>query len=157
VNFKKAVKVTPHLQNAWMPGLGALRAQDRPHIDAEDTRLLNGSADVDGALQQHQPHAHRWDFAIAYRHSNRQKDCVYWVEMHTAIDKEVKVVLDKLHWLRAWLAADGKLLSQFERDFVWISSGATSFTSTAPKVKLIAQHGLQYKAKVLRIPSLRRS
>ncbi len=157
MNFKKAVKATPHLQNAWMPGLGALRAQDRPHISAEDTRKLTGSADVDGALRAHQPNAHRWDFAIAYRHSNRQQDCVYWVEMHTAIDKEVKVVLAKLHWLQTWLAADGKLLTQFECDFVWVSSGATSFTSTAPKVKLIAQHGLQYKAKVLRIPSVRRS
>ena len=157
MNFKSAVKATPLLENAWMPGLGALRAQDRPHIDAEDTRLLNGSADVDGALQQHQPHAHRWDFAIAYRHSNRDQDFVYWVEMHTAIDKEVKVVLAKLDWLRAWLATDGKLLSQFERDFVWVSTGATSFTSTAPKVKLIAQHGLQYKAKVLRIQTVRRS
>jgi len=77
--------------------------------------------------------------------------------MHTAIDKEVKVVLAKLHWLQTWLEADGKLLTQFECDFVWVSSGATSFTSTAPKVKLIAQHGLQYKAKVLRIPSVRRS
>src|SRR5260370_30357182 len=140
-----------------MPGLGALRREDKPHIAAEDTRLLTGSADVDAALRAQQPHAHRWDFAIAYRHSNRQRDCVYWVEMHTAIDKEVKVVLDKLHWLRAWLAADGKLLSQFERDFVWISSGATSFTSTAPKVKLIAQYGLQYKPKLLRISSVRGS
>jgi hypothetical protein len=157
VTFKRAVNATPHLQNAWMPGLGALRAQDRPHIIAEDTRLLKGSVDVDGALQQHQPDAHRWDFAIAYRHSNRQQDCVYWVEMRTAIDKEVKVVLDKLHWLRTWLATDGRLLRQFERDFVWVSSGATSFTYTAPKIKQLAQQGLRYQGRVLRIPSLRLS
>ncbi|MGC2530116.1 MAG: hypothetical protein WA639_20400 [Candidatus Acidiferrum sp.] len=155
MTFKQAVKATPRLGDAWMSGLGALRAQDRPHINAEDTRLLTGSADVDGALREHQPNAHRWDFAIAYLHSNRQQDCVYWVEMHTAIDKEVKVVLAKLNWLRTWLATDGKLLNKFERDFIWVSSGATSFTNTAPKVKLIAQYGLQYKAKVLRIPSVR--
>ncbi len=157
MNFRKAVNTTPHLQNAWMPGLGALRAQDRPHVIAEDTRLLRGSADVDGALREHQPDAHRWDFAIGYRHSNRHKDCIYWVEMHTAIDKEVKIVLDKLHWLRAWLADDGRPLSQFERDFVWVSSGATSFTHTAPKIKQLAQQGLQYQGKALRIPSARRS
>ena len=157
MTFKKAVKTTPNLQNAWMPGLAALRGQDRPHISAEDPRMLGGSVDVDGALQQYQPNAHRWDFAIGYRHSNRQKDCIYWVEMHTAIDKEVNVVLDKLTWLRTWLAADGQPLSQFERDFVWVSSGATSFTYTAPKVKRMAQHGLQYKGRVLRIRSVRQA
>jgi hypothetical protein len=155
VSFKRKVKETPHLQNAWMAGLGALRAQDRPHIVAEDTRFLQGSVDVDGALQEHQPNAHRWDFAIGFRHSNRRKDCIYWVEMHTAIDKEVKVVLDKLRWLRTWLATDGEPLSQFERDFVWVSSGATSFTHTAPKIKQIAEHGLQYRGRVLRIPCVR--
>jgi len=146
---------TPHLANAWLSGLGALRAQDRPHLDPEDPRRLRGSADVDSALRAHQPDAHRWDFAIGYRHSNRTKDCVYWVEIHTANDKEVKVVLDKLRWLRAWLADGGNLLNQFERDFIWVSSGSTSFTLGAPQLKQFAQLGLQHKGRVLRIPSVR--
>jgi hypothetical protein len=155
VTFKKAVRKTPHLANAWMQGLGALRAQDRPHVVPEDPRRLKGSADVDSKLQGHQPDAHRWDFAIGYRHANRKKDCVYWMEIHTANDKEVKVVLDKLRWLRAWLAGDGNLLDQFERDFIWVSSGATSFTLGAPQLKQFAQLGLQHKGRVLRIPSVR--
>jgi hypothetical protein len=155
VNFKRAVSKTPHLTNAWMAGLGALRAQDRPHVAPEDPRRLKGSADVDSALLGRQPNAHRWDFAIGYRHANRQNDCVYWIEIHTANDKEVKVVLDKLRWLRAWLTGDGKFLNQFERDFIWVSSGTTSFTLGAPQVKQFAQLGLQHKGKVLRIPSVR--
>jgi hypothetical protein len=157
VSFRKTIKKTPHLKNAWMPGLGALRAQDRPHIAAADPRLLKGSVDVDAALQKQQPNAHRWDFAIGYRHSNRQEDCVYWVEIHTAEDKEVNVVLDKLHWLRQWLAAGGKPMDHFERDFIWVSSGATSFTLTSPQIKRFAQLGLQHKGRVLRIPSVRPS
>ena len=94
MSFKMAVTKTPHLAGAWMPGLGALRAQDKPHVAPEEPRRLKGSADVDTALQHHQPNAHRWDFAIGYRHANRSKDCVYWVEIHTASDKEVNVVLD---------------------------------------------------------------
>jgi len=140
-----------------MPGLGALRAQDRPHVVAQNTRLLQGSANVDSALQKQEPNAHRWDFAIAYRHTNRRNDCIYWVEMHTAIDKEVKVVLDKLRWLRNWLTGGGKLLNQFERDFIWASSGATSFTLTSPQVKQFAQLGLQHKGRVLHIPNKRPS
>jgi len=116
-----------------------------------------GSADVDSALRAHEPNAHRWDFAVGHRHTNRQKDCVYWVEIHTANDKEVKVVLDKLRWLKSWLARPGSLLNQFERDFVWVSSGSTSFTLGAPQRKTFAQLGLQHKGKVLRIPTLRPS
>ncbi len=155
MTFKRAVGKTPHLQNAWMQGLGALRARDRPHVVPEDPRLLKGSADVDSALQPHEPQAHRWDFAIGFRHANWLKDCVYWVEIHTANDREVNVVLDKLRWLRHWLAGDGRLLNQFERDFIWVSSGATSFTLGAPQLKRFAQLGLQHKGGVLRIPSMR--
>lgn len=155
MSFKRAVRRTPHLQSAWTEGLGALRAQDRSHVVPEDPRLLRGSADVDSALRPHEPNAHRWDFAIGYRHTNRQEDCVYWVEIHTASDREIGVVLDKLRWLRAWLAGSGSLLNQFERDFVWVSSGATSFTLGAPQLKQFAQLGLQHKGRFLRIPSRR--
>jgi hypothetical protein len=155
VSFKKAVQKTPHLTIGWKSGLGALRAQDRPHVVAENPRLLKGSADIDSALQAVEPNAHRWDFAIGFRHTNRQRDCVYWVEIHTANDKAVNVVLDKLRWLRQWLAGDGKLLSEFERDFIWVSSGVTSFTLDAPRLKQFAQFGLQHKGRILRIPSAR--
>jgi hypothetical protein len=155
VIFKKAVRVTPHLENAWWPGLQAMRTQDRPHVAAQDPNRLKGSVDVDGALQAQQPTANRWDFAIAYRHENRQKDCVYWVEIHTANDKEVKVVLKKLRWLRQWLNDGGALLKQFERDFIWVSSGPTSFTLTTPYLKQFAELGLQHRGRVLRIPNIR--
>jgi hypothetical protein len=151
MTFKSAVSRTPHLAAAWIPGLGALRAQDRPHIDPEDPRQLKGSADIDGALQQLHPNAHRWDFAIGYRHTNRRQDCIYRVEIHTANDKEVKAVLDKLSWLLTWLKGDGIHLSRFERDFVWVSSGPTSFTLGSPQLKRFAQRGLQYKGRILRI------
>ncbi|HEV3036588.1 MAG TPA: hypothetical protein VHA33_02255 [Candidatus Angelobacter sp.] len=157
MSFKKAVRMTPHLQNAWMQGLGALRSQDRPHVAPEDPRRLTGSADVDSALRPNEPNAHRWDFAIGHRHINRKKECVYWVEIHTASDKEVKVVLDKLRWLKTWLAGPGSLLNQFERDFVWVSSGQTSFTIGAPQRKKFALLGLQHKGRVLRIPNMRLS
>lgn len=155
MSFRRAVEVTPHLRDAWRPGLQALRARDRPHIVPNNPRSLKGSADVDSALQAHDPDAHRWDYAIGYRHTNRRQDCIYWVEVHTASDREVKVVLDKLLWLRSWLARDGRLLSRFECDFVWVSSGATSFTLSAPQLKRFAELGLQHKGRALRIPSVR--
>ncbi len=118
--------------------------------------MLTGSVDIDTALRDQEPDAHRWDFAIGYRHTNRAKDCIYWVEVHTANDAEVRVVLGKLRWLRGWLARDGSALRDFEGDFIWVSSGSTSFTLSAPKLKQFAQLGLQHKGKILRIPSVRR-
>ena len=155
MTFKQAVEKTSNLQHAWNPGLQALRAQDRPHIEAQDTRRLAGSADVDAALQAEQPNAHRWDFGIGFRHTNRVEECVYWVEIHTASDGEVNVVFDKLRWLKDWLKGDGKILNQFEREFIWVSSGATAFTLNAPQRKAFAELGLQQKGMVLRIPNVR--
>ena len=155
MSFKRAVGLTPHLQNALKPGLRALQAQDRPHVNPEDPRRLQGSVDVDSALQCRQPDANRWDFAIGYRHANRQRDFIYWVEVHTAADNQVKVVLKKLRWLRSWLHGEGNPLDHFDREFIWVSSGATSFTLDAPQRKQFAQCGLEHKGRVLRIPSTR--
>ena len=77
------------------------------------------------------------------------------MEIHTASDKEVNVVLDKLRWLKQWLKGDGQRLALFERDFIWVSSGGTSFTLTSPQQKQFAVLGLQHKGRVLRIPDRR--
>ena len=110
---------------------------------------------MDVALQQEEPNANRWDFGIGYQHVNRIEEVVYWVEVHTASNAEVNVVLNKLQWLKAWLKGDGKLLDGFEREFIWVSSGATAFTLNAPQRKAFAELGLQQKGQVLRIPDVR--
>jgi hypothetical protein len=155
VAFKEAVEQTPHLQDAWKSGLGALRRRDKPHVVAEDTRLLTGSAYVDKALETVEPHAHRWDYAIGYRHTNLQDEWLYWVEIHTASDGEIGVVLEKLRWLQDWLLRDGRRLNQFAREFVWISSGPTMFTRTSPQQRRFALLELQYKGRVFKIPKKR--
>ena len=151
MNFKQAIEVTPGLENAYMPGLRALRSADRPHIDPAVPRCLTGSVDIDSALQRIEPHANRWDFAIAYKHANRTAEYVYWVELHTASDSEVKVVIKKALWLQTWLKMEGKPLSKFECEIVWVSSGATTFTLSAPQKKQMAQAGLRHRGSRLRI------
>jgi hypothetical protein len=151
MTFKEAVEKTPGLKNAHKLGLQALRAEDRPHVVAEDTRSLTGSVDIDTAFQKLDPNANRWDFAIAYQHANRTAEFIYWLELHTASDSQVKVVIKKALWLRNWLRDTGKLLGNFEREIVWVSSGATSFTLSAPQVKQMAQVGLQHRGSMLRI------
>lgn len=156
MNFQQAVGKIPALKNSWCPGLQALRAEDKPHIEAEDPRRLTGSVDVDTAYQKLMPQSNRWDFGIAFRHSDRDKEVVYWVELHTASDSQVKVVIKKAQWLLEWLKGDGKPLAGFEKEIVWVSSGATTFTRSSPQKKLMAMAGLQHVGGKLHIPTKRK-
>lgn len=155
MTFREAVQRTRGLENAWRDGFQALRAEDKPHIQAEKTRALRGSVDIDAAYQQAEPHANRWDFAIGYQHSNREKEVVYWVELHTASDSQIKVVIRKAQWLLSWFTGAGKRLSRFEKEILWVSSGATKISPTAPQRKQMAQAGLRQVGGILRIPEKR--
>lgn len=153
MGFKEVVEATPNLQGKWKAGLGALRAEDKPHIKPEDTSTtrLRGSIDIDTAWIPLDPQGNRWDFAIGYQHENRSDEFVYWVETHTGSDSQVKVMMKKLAWLKAWFKAEGKELAKFDRMFVWAPSGATSFTEGATQVKRLADQGLHYSGSVFRI------
>lgn len=157
MSFKTAVEQAVHLENAWKPGLQALRAEDRLHINPQDPRKLRGSVDVDTAWQQLDPQGNRWDFGIAYQHTNRNEEFVYWVETHTASDSQVKKVIKKAQWLLNWLKTDGKNLAQFEREILWVSSGATSFTLISPQKKQMALAGLKHCGSKLRILDQRKN
>lgn len=156
MNVEQAAGKIEALKNAWRPGLQALRAEDKPHIEAEDPRKITGSVDVDKAYQKLIPQSNRWDFGIAFQHSNRDKEVVYWVELHTASDSQVKVVIKKAQWLLQWLRDEGKPLAAFEKDIIWVSSGATTFTRSSPQRKLMAQAGLQHVGGKLHIPTKRK-
>ena len=152
---EEAVNATPHLNGKWESGLQALRPEDKPHIKAADTRAITGSVDVDAALMRVVPNANRWDFAIGYQHVDRDSECLYWVELHTASDSQVDVVLRKLRWLMRWLAGAGKALDKFERDFVWVSSGRTDYTLNGPQRRAFADLALRQTGGILHIPKKR--
>jgi len=156
MKFKEATEKTRGLENAYKVGLQALRAEDKPHIHAEDSRSLTGSVDIDLAYRDTDPHGNRWDFAIAYQHTNREAECIYWVELHTASNSEIKKVIKKAAWLRDWLNNTGTLLEKFERDILWVSSGSTRLALSAPQQKQMAQAGLQQTGSRLHIPKKRR-
>ena len=149
MTFKQAVAATPHLGvDAFRPGIQALKAADRARIDCADTGKLAGSVDVDAAIQPSQPNAQRWDYAIGYR---RNAEVIYWVEVHPASLGDVARVRDKFLWVRAWLAGDGSRLQAFEAEFVWISSGRTTFTQSSPAIRKLAQEGVRTVGRSLKI------
>jgi len=155
MNFKTAVEKSDHLSNAFRQGLQALRKRDRRHIKAEDTRRITGSVDVDSAYATVDPQASRWDFGVAYQHTNRNDEVVYWVETHTASSSEIETVLQKAAWLQQWFQAKGKYLARFEKDMVWVSSGSTRLTLSDPKRKRMAELGLRCCGQKLHLPNER--
>ncbi|HEV2454556.1 MAG TPA: hypothetical protein VGY98_09850 [Verrucomicrobiae bacterium] len=154
MGFREEVEATPNLQGKWTAGLGALRAQDKARIKPENTsaKHLRGSVDIDSAWQQVEPQANRWDFAVGYKHVNRSDEFVYWVETHTGSDEQIKVMFRKLDWLKNWLKNAGKRLANFDRSFVWVPGGATSFTKGSTQVRSLAEKGLLYSGSTFRIP-----
>ena len=154
MGFKEEVELTPNLNGKWKAGLGALRAEDKPHIKLEDTSTdrLRGSVDIDTAWVRLEPQANRWDFAIGYQHSNRSDEFIYWVETHTGSDGQIQKMLKKYEWLKNWMKNDGKRLDKFDRMFVWAPSGATSFTKGTTQVKRLAEKGLFYSGSIFKIP-----
>ena len=152
MTFKAAVAATPDLAGSWRAGFGALRTADRKYLQAENTRRLVGSADLNKALQRNHPSDPRWDYAIGHNSTNAASEVVYWVEIHPATEGQVKVVLNKLAWLRTWLRKSAPRLDSLQCAFVWISSGRTSFTQLSPQAKILAARGLRHIGARFRIP-----
>jgi hypothetical protein len=156
VNFQQAVQQTPEIREAWQPGLQALAEADRRRIGADDTRALTGSVDLDGFLADRYPdkyaNQNRWDYGIGHRPPGKPHDKVYWVEVHPATPGEVRGVLKKLAWLRGWLSSAQSPLNQLRQEFIWISSGRTSGSLSAPTRRRLAhRHGLLHTGKHFRI------
>lgn len=153
MTFEDAVGQAEGLEEAWREGLGALRRADKERINAADTRRLAGSVDVDTAFEKKFPEAPRWDYGIGYRPANLKEDVAYWVEIHPASAGDIKQVLAKLAWLKSWLSEHAVELNALRREFIWVSSGKTSFTLTAPQQKRFALFGLRHTGRMLPIPA----
>jgi hypothetical protein len=97
MTFKEAVETTPEVATGFQSGLTALDSKYKAKISVLDTRLLEGSVDIDLCTTAKYPNDNRWDYAFAYDKK------VYFVEVHTANTSEVSVVLKKLQWLKDWL------------------------------------------------------
>lgn len=152
MTFKDAVEKTPKLQEAWRAGFQALTAADRQHVDAQDTRRLAGSVNVDAALARSHANDPRWDYAVGHRPTNYDGEVVYWIEIHPGSSGEIRAVKAKLTWLQKWLQASAPELNAMRRAFIWISSGRTSFSPVSLQRKQLALLGLRYYGGVFTIP-----
>ena len=150
MKFRDAVEQTVSVRDRFREGLQAIRNVDRARLSCASPQLLRGSVDVDSALEAAQPANPRWDYAIGLgRHS--RPDLVIWLEVHPASSSHVDEVLSKLHWLRNWLRTDAPALCAMPAQFRWVATGKVSFRRGSQEQKRIAQNGLRFPAKHLRL------
>jgi hypothetical protein len=82
----------------------------------------------------------------------RKEEMIYWVEIHPATEREIKNVIAKLRWLKTWLRDHAPNLNRMRCEFLWLSSGRTSLSPSAPQRKRMAQHGLLHRGRRFTIP-----
>ena len=136
MTFKQKVQNTQEIKNCYQKGLQALREKDKDKIEAQNTRKLNGSVNIDECLKNKYPNASRWDYAIGYNNQT------YFVEVHPAIPREIKELAKKLNWLKNW-----KRNTPFRNDnnFYWVASGKVGISSKSKYGKRIAELGIKLK------------
>ena len=138
-SFQKAVEKTPDISSGYRPGVHALKKSDRSAIVVADTRLLDGSVDIDTAVQEKYPNENRWDYAIGYSGK------VCYVEVHPAYTSEVSVVENKLRWLKIWLKENAPLLDAIPKAtpaFVWAQTGKGAILPRSSQARKLAAMGV---------------
>ena len=146
-NFQKAVEGTHDISTAYRSGLRALKRSDRSTFVVADTRLLDGSVDIDTAVQEKYPNENRWDYAIGYSGK------VCYVEVHPAYTSEVSTIEKKLKWMKTWLKKEAPLLDAIPKAipaFVWAQTGKGAILPQSSQAKKLATWGI----KVTRVHKL---
>lgn len=138
LTFEEAVEATQDVKGGYKKGLGALGAYSKK-INVTDTRLLNGSIDIDACTTAKYPNANRWDYALSYNQE------VYFVEVHSANTSQVSTVLRKLQWLKDWLNSEASEINKLKapEPYYWIMSKNNQILPSSPQAKRIAQARLK--------------
>lgn len=141
MSFASDCNAVPALVGASLPGLQALKAADAAHISKRPSTVLTTSIDLDQALQPGLPNAARWDYGVGQQQGHAE--IVHWIEVHPAGGgNNMTEMRNKLTWLQAWLS--NKAVGRHERRVVWVASGKSAFNARDPRLKQLAQSGLQF-------------
>lgn len=133
--FKTVVEQNPEIRLCYQSGLQAL-GSDSNKVTLADTRLCDGSVFLDKCLEETYANASRWDYAVAYN------GLVVFMEVHPAETNEVKVMLQKLEWLKKWLRDQAPRIEDMrdkERPFYWIASGRSNLLKGSPQYRRAAE------------------
>jgi hypothetical protein len=146
ITFKKAVGNTPDVTSGYKTGLSALGAYS-VKVSVSDTKLLQGSIDIDMLTTAKYPNDNRWDYAFAYNGE------VFFIEVHSANSSQVSTVLKKLQWLKDWLHQKApeinKMKAKSKTPFYWIQSKDFAIPKNSPQYRAAQSSGLKPISKLI--------
>jgi len=134
------------LREARRVGLGAVRRRDRTHFD-DSAGVVETSIDVDAALERIDPNAARWDYFLDVRASEAT---LVGVEVHPAVPREVKKVIEKKRWAETVVAENFREGSRVHV-WYWIASGTMGLSKNTREYRQLAQSGIKIAGR-LRLP-----
>ncbi|WP_448529522.1 hypothetical protein [Raineya sp.] len=144
INFKDIVQKIEVLKNCYQNGLQAL-GNHSVSIQVENTRLCEGSIDLDNCLKEIYPSENRWDYVVGYENKS------YFIEVHPADTSDVKVIIKKAEWLKKLLDNEAKNLKAISHQvFYWIATSGVKLKGNKYQ-KQLAQSKIVI-VKVLKLP-----
>ncbi len=136
--FKEAVEATPDIKDGFCNGLQALGKNNSKRVKASDTRLLNGSVDIDACTKELYPNDARWDYVVGF------DSHAYFLEIHPASTGEVESMIKKKQWLDSWLNEKAPTLKKLAVNvFYWIPSGRCKIQKTSKQYRMLAESNIQ--------------
>lgn len=141
--FERAVEATADIAGHSQPGKQAL-GPAAGALSLADTRGLEGSVDIDKATRHLYPHDSRWDYAIGYNGR------AYFLEMHPASTGNVREMINKVVWLKKWLAVKAPELKKLHGDgrYHWLATGSIRIAAGSPQMRQLNQHGLKPESRI---------
>jgi hypothetical protein len=141
--FKTAVEQTPDIATCYQAGLTGL-GNHSTKINLTDTRLCQGSIDIDEGVRELYPQSNRWDYALSYENK------IYFVEVHTANTTEVKTMFKKLQWLKDWLNANAPEISKLKavKPYYWLASNGVHILKNSVQHRQLVANGFMPIAKL---------
>lgn len=135
--FVAAVDRCGELKGYLRPGLSALGSSSVA-VKAADTKLIDGSVDIDKAVKSMRPSEPRWDYVVGY------SDEAFFMEVHPADTKNIDEMLKKVTWLKDWLPTVAPDLKSLHKNgiYYWIPSGRVRILRTSSQFRKIASNGL---------------
>ena len=128
-------------------GIQALGHNSHLIVNNHNTRF-EGSVDIDTCLvnQRLYTQENRWDYAFGLR--NR----IVYVEVHTASDSQVSVVIAKYQWLKDWQNRQPNSQNlKNNSSYHWIASGSVSITKNSRFSRSLTASGLGFPKRMLEV------
>jgi hypothetical protein len=127
-------------------GKQALAPADRPRISVAAGAAFGCSIDLDAAMSQKLPNAHRWDYLVVIREAAER--CV-GVEVHPATAGEVRRIIAKRDWARQLLEQRCARGRPSAADWHWLASGRVYLRPTDPQFRVLRSSGINGPTRAL--------